>query len=147
MSYAFQAEPRALSATPPGNGNATMTTTHANRTIYRNGASPKVKSNLMNDKRVIRGSTYAPRGLPSAAMLAQTLPRQPPISQPKSRSSTSKQHRGATTRDMSTATATATTSSISEVGRPITPEAVAGRHHMVTQTLEYREDLSQKGDA
>jgi hypothetical protein len=45
---------------------------------------------------------------------------------------------------MSTATATATTSSISEVGRPVTPEAVAGRHHMVTQTLEYREDLSKK---
>jgi hypothetical protein len=52
MSYAFQAEPRALSATPPGGGggggggggnNGTMTTTTAaNRTIYRNGPSPKV---------------------------------------------------------------------------------------------------------
>jgi hypothetical protein len=76
MAYAFQAEPRALTATQSFNASRTLTSTNSTnnngRTIYRSGSgNGKVKANLMNDKRIIRGSTYAPRGV--IALVRRTL--------------------------------------------------------------------------
>ena len=88
-------------------------------------APPRVRrgpnaANIMYDKRVVRGNTYAAQILPATAQAEQLeMERQ-----------AQRTHN--------------TTKKIKTVGKPSTPEAVDGRKHIDVQTEQYLEELTDR---
>ena len=77
-------------------------------------------ANIMYDKRVVRGNTYAAQILPATAQAEQLeMERQ-----------AQRTHN--------------TTKKIKTVGKPSTPEAVDGRKHIDVQTEQYLEELTDR---
>lgn len=101
-NYTFRAEPKAVK----------------NRAKYRNkdeyqlqGSKP---NSLMNDRRIVRGNTFARKPQPIIDVTAP-MRKQRNVPQPQE-----------------------------EMPRATTPEPVVGRHHMQVQTDNYLEDLREK---
>jgi len=92
---------------------------------------PKV-NNLMSDRRVVRGNTYAAQVLPLSAQAELQRAEKEAEAQRK--------------RQLKAAKAAAAGATETTAKRPSTPEAVEGRRHMDIQTEQYLEELKDKPD-
>jgi hypothetical protein len=89
-------------------------------------------TNLMYDRRVVRGNTYAAQVLPlSAQAELQRAEKEAAVQQKKSKAQSVKKAKDAEN---------------ASLRRPTTPEAVDGRKHMDIQTEQYLEELKDKPD-
>lgn len=120
-TYTFQQPPKAVSRTADGF-----------RDPYAEKKGPG--GNLMFDRRVVRGNTYAAQVLPVSAQAELQRAEKQAEQERKKLMSTSK-------KSASSAGATADGGK-----RPATPEAVEGRKHMDIQTEQYLEELKDKPD-
>eukprot|EP00760_Papus_ankaliazontas_P037616 PhM_4_TR8617/c0_g1_i1/m.64295 len=107
-NYTFQQPPKSVGASG----------------AYRDPNS-KPLGNMMHDRRVVRGNTYA-QVVPIATQEFMATNNKPQSSQ----AGTKKKKRDMTMRSMAT------------TDRPHTPEAVDGRKHIELQTEQYREALT-----
>lgn len=99
-------------------------------------ASAGGKGNLMNDRRVVRGNTYAAQVLPLSAQAELQRAEKEADQRRKRQLATSKKG----------GTSTGAYDDTANLRRPATPEAVDGRKHMDIQTEQYLEELKDKPD-
>lgn len=95
--------------------------------------SAKNAGNLMNDRRVVRGNTYAAQVLPLSAQ-AELQRAEKDAEQQRKRATASTKKTKDSTQDHTS------------LRRPQTPDAVDGRKHMDIQTEQYLEELKDKPD-
>jgi len=100
---------------------------------YRDPSEVKPSTtNLMHDRRVVRGNTYAAQVLPlSAQAELQRAEKEAAAQQKKQKIASVKKAKDAEN---------------ASLRRPATPEAVDGRKHMDIQTEQYLEELKDKPD-
>ncbi|KAJ1490403.1 radial spoke protein 3-domain-containing protein [Baffinella frigidus] len=108
--YAFAQQPRAVS----------------NRKKFRDPAlvDDRLAVNIMWDRRVVRGNTYAAQVLPATA-----------VPDPVSMQKDAEQRKLAEIKKRQR---------VRQVARPNTPDAVAGRRHMDVQTENFLEEISDR---
>jgi hypothetical protein len=94
----------------------------------------KANNNLMNDRRVVRGNTYAAQVLPLSAQAELQRAEKEAEQQRKRTLATSKRGGKESANDTGA------------LRRPATPDAIDGRKHMDMQTEQYLEELKDKPD-
>lgn len=120
-AYTFQQPPKSSGNAPGG----------AFRDPYSKSAKPG--ANMMSDRRVVRGNTYAAQVLPLSAQAELQRAEKEAEAQRKRALQQSKKAKEAAAEQQA-------------AKRPTTPEAVEGRKHMDIQTEQYLEELKDKPD-
>jgi hypothetical protein len=137
-TYTFQQPPRSaptasLAAAP---GDAADAANGRYRDPFSGKASQR--ANIMSDRRVVRGNTYAAQVMPLSAQAEMAR-----AAQDAERMRKRHGKAGASTRGTAGAAAAA---AMLDAQRTGTPTAVDGRRHMVMQTEQYLEELKDKVD-